>query len=48
MNLLDKLKSAVKNDRTLIAYACDEEREHPFLFNVRSAKGKIATLFSIG
>ncbi|HHF6911246.1 TPA: molybdenum cofactor guanylyltransferase MobA [Haemophilus influenzae] len=28
MNLLDKLKSAVKNDRTLIAYACDEEREH--------------------
>ena len=28
-NLLDKLKSAVKNDRTLIAYACDEEREHP-------------------
>ena len=29
MNLLDKLKSAVKNDRTLIAYACDEEREHP-------------------
>ena len=29
INLLDKLKSAVKNDRTLIAYACDEEREHP-------------------
>ena len=29
MNLLDKLKSAVKNDRTLIAYACDDEREHP-------------------
>ena len=29
MNLLDKLKSTVKNDRTLIAYACDEEREHP-------------------
>lgn len=29
MNLLDKLRSAVKNDRTLIAYACDEEREHP-------------------
>lgn len=28
-NLLEKLKSAVKNDRTLIAYACDEEREHP-------------------
>lgn len=28
-NLLDKLKSVVKNDRTLIAYACDEEREHP-------------------
>ena len=28
-NLLDKLKSAVENDRTLIAYACDEEREHP-------------------
>ncbi|EGT76971.1 Putative molybdopterin-guanine dinucleotide biosynthesis protein A [Haemophilus haemolyticus M21127] len=28
-NLLDKLQSAVKNDRTLIAYACDEEREHP-------------------
>ena len=28
-NLLDKLKSAVKNHRTLIAYACDEEREHP-------------------
>ena len=28
-NLLDKLKSAVKNDRTLIAYAFDEEREHP-------------------
>ena len=28
-NLLDKLKSTVKNDRTLIAYACDEEREHP-------------------
>ena len=29
MNLLDKLKSAVENHRTLIAYACDEEREHP-------------------
>ncbi len=29
MNLLDKLQSAVKNDRTFIAYACDEEREHP-------------------
>ncbi|WP_077551479.1 molybdenum cofactor guanylyltransferase MobA [Rodentibacter genomosp. 2] len=28
-NLLTKLKSAVENDRTLIAYACDEEREHP-------------------
>ena len=28
-NLLDKLKSAVENDRTLISYACDEEREHP-------------------
>lgn len=28
-NLLAKLKSAVENDRTLIAYACDEEREHP-------------------
>ena len=28
-NFLDKLKSAVKNDRTLIAYACDKEREHP-------------------
>ena len=28
-NLLDKLKSAVENHRTLIAYACDEEREHP-------------------
>ncbi|MCX2962097.1 molybdenum cofactor guanylyltransferase MobA [Rodentibacter caecimuris] len=28
-NLLEKLKSAVENDRTLIAYACDEEREHP-------------------
>ena len=28
-NLLDRLQSAVKNDRTLIAYACDEEREHP-------------------
>ena len=28
-NLLDKLKSAVENDRTLIVYACDEEREHP-------------------
>ena len=28
-NLLDKLQSAVKNDHTLIAYACDEEREHP-------------------
>lgn len=28
-NLLDKLKSAVENHRALIAYACDEEREHP-------------------
>lgn len=28
-NLLAKLKSAVENDRTLIAYACDEERQHP-------------------
>ena len=28
-NLLDKLQSAIKNNRTLIAYACDEEREHP-------------------
>lgn len=28
-NLLAKLKSAVENDRTLVAYACDEEREHP-------------------
>ena len=28
-NLLDRLQSAVKNDCTLIAYACDEEREHP-------------------
>ena len=28
-NLLNKLKSAVKNDCTLIVYACDEEREHP-------------------
>lgn len=28
-NLLDKLQSAVENHRTLIAYACDEEREHP-------------------
>ena len=29
INLLDKLKSAVKNDRTLMAYAKDKEREHP-------------------
>ena len=37
-NLLEKLKSAVKNDRTLMAYAKDKEREHPtFLFDVRSA-----------
>ena len=28
-NLLDKLQSAVKNDSTLISYACDDEREHP-------------------
>lgn len=28
-NLLEKFKSAVKNNRTLIAYACDTEREHP-------------------
>ena len=28
-NLLDKLKIAVENHRTLITYACDEEREHP-------------------
>ncbi|QPB41606.1 molybdenum cofactor guanylyltransferase MobA [Rodentibacter haemolyticus] len=28
-NLLIKLKSAVENDRTLIAYACDEDRDHP-------------------
>ena len=28
-NLLEKLKSAVKNDRTLIAYAKDKAREHP-------------------
>ena len=28
-NLLDKLKSAVESHRALIAYACDEEREHP-------------------
>ena len=28
-NLLEKLKSAVKNDRTLMAYAKDKEREHP-------------------
>ena len=28
-NLLDKLQSAVENHRALIAYACDEEREHP-------------------
>ena len=28
-NLLEKLKSAVKNDRTLMAYAKDMEREHP-------------------
>ena len=28
-NLVDKLQSAVENHRALIAYACDEEREHP-------------------
>ena len=28
-NLLEKFKSAVKNNRTFIAYACDAEREHP-------------------
>ena len=28
-NLLEKLKSAVKNDRTLMAYAKDKAREHP-------------------
>ena len=28
-NLLEKFKSAVKNHRTFIAYACDTEREHP-------------------
>ncbi|OOF42328.1 molybdenum cofactor guanylyltransferase MobA [Rodentibacter rarus] len=28
-NLLEKLKSAVENDRTLIAYAADEARPHP-------------------
>ena len=28
-NLLEKLQSAVKNDRTLMAYAKDKEREHP-------------------
>ena len=28
-NLLEKLKSAVKNDHTLMAYAKDKEREHP-------------------
>ena len=28
-NLLDKLQSAVENHCALIAYACDEEREHP-------------------
>ena len=49
MNLLDKLKSAVKNDRTLIAYACDEEREHPvFCLMSVQLKEKIATLLSIG
>ncbi|OOF60135.1 molybdenum cofactor guanylyltransferase MobA [Rodentibacter myodis] len=28
-NLLEKLKNPLKNDRTLIAYAVDEQREHP-------------------
>lgn len=28
-NLAAKLKSALENDRTLIAYACDETRAHP-------------------
>ncbi|OOF69852.1 molybdenum cofactor guanylyltransferase MobA [Rodentibacter caecimuris] len=28
-NLLDKLKNALKNDRTLAAYACDLQRSHP-------------------
>lgn len=28
-SLLAKLKNTVEIDRTLVAYACDEEREHP-------------------
>ncbi|OOF45061.1 molybdenum cofactor guanylyltransferase MobA [Rodentibacter trehalosifermentans] len=28
-NLLEKLKNTIENDRTLLAYACDETRSHP-------------------
>lgn len=49
LNLLEKLKSAVKNHRTLLAYACDEEREHPtFCLMSVSLKDKLRDYLSSG
>lgn len=48
-NLLAKFKSAVKNDRTLIAYACDEEREHPtFCLMSVALKEKLRAYLALG
>lgn len=48
-NLLAKLKSAVENDRTFIAYACDTEREHPtFCLMSVSLKDKLRTYLASG
>ncbi|BFU60590.1 MULTISPECIES: molybdenum cofactor guanylyltransferase MobA [Rodentibacter] len=48
-NLLVKLKSAVENDRTLIAYACNEEREHPtFCLMSASLKDKLRDYLASG
>lgn len=49
LNLLEKLKSAVKNHRTLLAYACDEEREHPtFCLMSVSLKDKLRDYLASG
>ena len=49
LNLLEKLKSAVKNDRTLIAYAHDGERDHPtFCLMATALKKPLADYLASG
>lgn len=48
-NLLEKLKSAVENHRTLIAYATDGDREHPtFCLMSISLKEKLRDYLTCG